>query len=130
YGKFRPDEYQLLSSRDNTGSGPFSGDEDFRNSGIEDVPGDEWTTPREGLTLPGGLTLPLELDAVDAATGEPLWTHVITIEPAFDEDEPLLGERPFLLQPYWNPIGPGLPHVPRVILFRDALPAGTVRAVG
>ncbi|MDQ4079446.1 MAG: anti-sigma factor, partial [Gemmatimonadota bacterium] len=66
YGKFRPGDAGLLVSRDNTGSGHFSGDQDFVNGGVEDVPGDEWTTTRVadqlGLTMPGGLTLPLALD--------------------------------------------------------------------
>ncbi|HSH44253.1 MAG TPA: hypothetical protein VK966_00220 [Longimicrobiales bacterium] len=128
YGKFRPDIRQLLSSRDDTGSGPFSGDEDFRNGGIEDVPGEEWTVNPLGLPVPGGLELPFQLDAVDSA-GRAVWTHVITIEPSFDEDEPLLSERPFMLQPYRNPVGPGGPGVPREIMFLDNMPEGVVTVV-
>jgi len=119
YGKFRPDELGLLRSRDDTGSGPFSGDDDFVNGGIEDIPGEEWTTDEVagllGLSLPPGLSLPFDLDAVSPATGDPVWTHVITIEPASDEGETLLTERPFLLRPYFNPIGEGRPGDPRVI---------------
>lgn len=129
YGKFRPDEHQLLSSRDDDGSGPFSGDEDYRNGGIEDVPGQEWTTNPFGLRVPGDLPLPFALDSVDARTGEAVWTHVITIEPAFDEGEPTLSDRPFLLRPYSNPIGSGGPGAPREILYTGELPAATVRVL-
>ncbi|HKJ92832.1 MAG TPA: anti-sigma factor [Longimicrobiales bacterium] len=127
YGKFRPDLYGLLTSRDNTGSGPFSGDEDYVNGGVEDVPGDEWTTNIFDLPVPGGLQLPFALDSVDAA-GNAIWHHVITIEPAFDEGEPLLSDRPFLLQPYENPIGRGRPSDPREILYQDNDPKGTARS--
>lgn len=126
YGKFRPDTHQLLSSRDNTGSGPFSGDEDYRNGGIEDVPGEEWTVNPTGLPFPEQLSLPLQLDSVDA-DGNAIWTHVISIEPAFNEFEPLRSEVPFLMQPYKNPVGAGGPGVPRKILFQDNMPTATVR---
>lgn len=124
YGKYRPDEHGLLTSRDNTGSGPFSGDVDYVNGGIEDVPGDEWTTNLFELALPGGLSLPFALDAVDDA-GEALWTHVITVEPAFDETEPLGTERPFVAV-YANPIGAGGPQVPRRIVPLEGLPVGRI----
>ncbi len=131
YGKFRPDPYGLLTSRDNTGSGVFSGDADYLNGGVEDVPGEEWTTTRVarhfGLDLPEGLTLPLDLDAVDAVTGEAVWHHMITIEPAFDEDEPLTAERPFMLRPYRNGVGAGGPGVPRKIIYLDNDPTGEAR---
>lgn len=129
YGKYRPDLYGFLTSRDNTGSGPFSGDEDFRNGGVEDVPGDEWTSNLFGLQLPGGLELPLALDAVDPVTGEAEWYHVITVEPAFDEAEPLTEERPFVLRPYRNPIGEGRASDPRRIVYQDNDPTGTVAPV-
>lgn len=128
YGKFRPDAYGFLNSRDATGSGPFSGDADYRNGGIEDVPGDEWTVNPFGLALPGGQELPLRLDEVDAASGEPRWSHVITVEPAFEEDEPLLTERPFVVQPYLNAIAAGPPGDPRVIGYvEEGVPHGRVR---
>jgi hypothetical protein len=131
YGKFVPDRFGLLTSRDNEGSGVFSGDADYVNGGVEDVPGSEWTTTRVssqlGLTVPGGLTLPLALDEVDPATGSAVWTHVITIEPIADEEEPLLTDRPFLLQPYRNPIGAGGPGVPREILYQHNDPRGDAR---
>lgn len=130
HGKFRPDLHSLLTSRDNTGSGPFSGDEDYVNGGIEDVPGDEWTVDILGLPVPCGLQLPLQLDAVDSATGKPVWTHVMTIEPAFQESEPLLSEKPFILRPYWNEIGAGPPGDPRTILFQDNVLWGVARPAG
>ena len=130
YGKYRPDLYGLLTSRDNTGSGPFSGDEDFRNGGVEDVPGDEWTANPLGLDLPEQLALPLALDALDPVTGEALWHHAITVEPAFDETEPLTTERPFMIRPYSNPIGEGRPGDPRKILYRGGNPEGTVAPAG
>ncbi|HEX5435735.1 MAG TPA: anti-sigma factor [Gemmatimonadaceae bacterium] len=131
YGKYRPDLDGFLTSRDNTGSGYFSGDPDYVNGGVEDVPGDEWTTSTVaahlGLAMPGGLKLPLQLNAVDSATGKAVWHHVITIEPAFDEDEAPLADRPFVLRPYWNPVGAGGPGVPREILYQHNDPSGEVR---
>ncbi|HEX7119625.1 MAG TPA: hypothetical protein VF212_12595 [Longimicrobiales bacterium] len=129
YGKYRPDVHGLLTSRDNTGSGVFSGDVDYVNGGVEDVPGEEWTTDRLGYEMPGGFALPLAVDAVDPATGDAVWTHVITIEPGFDEFEPLLTERPFLVRPYRNPIGAGGPGVPRVIEYVGLVPSGQARPV-
>ena len=130
YGKYRPDHYSLLTSRDNTGSGVFSGDADFVNGGVESVPGDEWTTTEVaeqlGVSLPDGLTVPLRLNVVDES-GEALWHHAITIEPAFDEDEALTTERPFLLCPYRNTIGLGGPEMPRRILYQNHDPTGEVR---
>ncbi|MBX6363284.1 MAG: anti-sigma factor [Gemmatimonadetes bacterium] len=129
FGKFRPDQEQLLTSRDNTGSGPFSGDDDFRNGGVEDVPGDEWTSNPFGLPLPPGVTLPIQLDSVDAQ-GNAVWSMVITIEPASDEAEPLRTERPFVLRPYRDPIGAGPPWQPRIIQFLDNLPTADARITG
>lgn len=130
YGKFRPDEMSLLRSRDDTGAGPFAGDEDFRNAGVEDVPGEEWTTDRVarqlGITMPDDVSLPLQLDALDSA-GNPVWHHVITIEPAFDELEGPLEGRPFNLRPYQNAIGTGGPGEPRVIRLVNQGPTATVR---
>ena len=132
YGKFRPDELSLLTSRDDTGAGPFAGDEDFRNAGVEDVPGEEWTSDRVagqlGVTLPAGVTLPVALDATDAAGGA-VWHHVITIEPAFDETEGPLEGRPFAVRPYANPIGAGGPGEPRVIRLIRSGPTATVAVV-
>jgi hypothetical protein len=79
-----------------------------------------------GIGLPGGLTLPLELDAVDSG-GAALWHHAITIEPAFDEVERPLEGRPFVVRPYENAIGPGGPGEPRVIELVRPAPAAVVR---
>ena len=134
YGKFRPDQLGLLNSRDDTGSGPFSGDEDYLNAGVEDVPGEEWTTDvvaaQLGIDLPEPLVPPLDLDHADPVSGRPTWTHVITVEPAFDEGEPLLSGRSFVLRPYRNPIGPGGPGSPRIIRFEEEPPTATLRRIG
>ena len=129
YGKFRPDPRGYLTSRDNTGSGAFSGDPDFRNGGVEEVPGDEWTTPNPGYALPAGFQLPLDLNEVDG-DGEAVWHHRITIEPVFDESEPLRSERPFFVRPYGNPIGEGDAHVPRFIQYFGTEPWGRLRPAG
>lgn len=144
YGKFRPDLLGLVSSRDDTGSGPYSGDEDYLNAGVEDVPGEEWTTDRIavqiGVSLPSGVSVPFDLDSEDPVTLEAEWTHVITIEPAFDEGEPMFQGHPFVIQPYRNPIGVGgegcreiQPHAcpgdPRTILYEEDPPTATMRRV-
>jgi len=144
YGKFRPDGRGLLSSRDDTGSGPYSGDEDYLNAGVEDVPGEEWTTEaiavQIGVSLPAGVSIPFDLDSEDPVTFEAEWTHVITIEPAFDEGEPMFQGHPFVIQPYRNPIGVGgegcreiQPHAcpgdPRTILYEEEPPTATIRRV-
>lgn len=130
YGKFRPDEVSLLTSRDDTGVGPFAGVQDFRNGGVEDVPGEEWVTLEIagplGIGLPGGLEVPLELDALDGQ-GRALWHHVITVEPAWNLVEgPVEGE-PFPLSVYENEIGAGGPGVPRPILPTGEIPSGVIR---
>jgi len=144
YGKFRPDPLSLLTARDDTGSGPYSGDQDYLNAGVEDVPGEEWTTDRVavqlGISLPAGVTVPFDLDAEDPVTWEAEWSHVITIEPAFDEGEPMFQGSPFILRPYRNPIGVGgpgcreiqpiaCPGDPRVIELVEGGPTATVVAV-
>jgi hypothetical protein len=133
YGKFRPDEFSLLTSRDDSGSGPFAGTEDFRNAGVEDVPGEEWTSDEValqlGIDLPGGFDLPLTIDEVDAS-GAAMWHHVISIEPAFDLVEGPLEGRPFSVRPYENDIGFGGPGVPRTILLARPLPSALVRPRG
>ncbi len=130
YGKFTPDELGLLTSRDDTGTGPFSGAQDYRNAGVEDVPGDEWTSTRVsdllGLHLPEGLSTPMLLDGEDGQ-GNALWHHVITIEPAFDLSEGPLQGRPFIARPYRNSIGAAGPGVPRrILLVADGLPSAQV----
>ena len=134
FGKYRPDFFGLLTSRDDTGSGPFSGDEDYLNAGVEDVPGDEYTTDeiaeQLGFQLPGGLEAPLMLNAVDPGSGRAVWTHVITVEPAFEEDEPLYSNQPFVIRPYRNSIGAGGPELPRLIeYFPDEVPRAVARPI-
>ena len=73
--------------------------------------------------------LPLALDAVDSATGEAVWHHVITIEPSFDYDGPLLTDRPFTLRPYRNAIGAGGPGLPREILYQNNDPSAEVKPI-
>ena len=130
YGKFTPDELSLLTSRDDTGTGPFSGPEDFRNAGVEDDPGEEWTSTEIadllGLSLPGGFTVPLELDEVDGE-GNAMWHHVITIEPAADLVEGPMEGRPSPIHVYENPIGPEGPGVPRTIVRISEGPTAEVR---
>lgn len=134
FGKYRPDFFGLLTSRDDTGSGPFSGDEDYLNAGVEDVPGDEYTTDeiaeQLGFQLPGDLEAPLFLNAVDPASGRAVWTHVITVEPAFEEGEPLYANQPFVIRPYRNAIGAGGPELPRLIeYFADEVPWAVARLI-
>lgn len=132
YGKFRPDELSLLSSRDDSGTGPFSGAEDFRTAGVEDVPGEEWTTDRVarrlGITLPGDLELPLALDAVDG-DGEAVWHHVISVEPSWQLAEGPVEGRPFPVRPYENAIGAGGPGLPRTLVLAHPPPTAGVGPV-
>ena len=114
YGKFVPDWTGALDQPDDTGWGPFSGVTDFRNAGLEDFPGDDWISNPLGLPWRSTLSLPLDLREKDAA-GKLRWTHVITIEPAFDRGEALTTERPFFMRPYADPFGD--------------LPAGAARTV-
>lgn len=141
YGKFEPDHFRRASSRDRTGAGPFSGQIDYEHALPEEVimPGDDWVANPFGHPVPGGLELPFDLNGCLAsaaeceeagqAPGPSRWTHVITVEPAWDEGEPHVGPdgpRPFLLQPYRNPIGEGTPATPRTIEFHpELLPRGT-----
>lgn len=127
YGKFLPDAGGAVNSRDDTGWGPFSGVVDFRTAGEEDYPGDDWISNPLGFPWPSELPLPLDLRE-KTPSGEFRWTHVITIEPAFDQGEPIGSERPFLIRPYRDPFGDGGPGVPRSITFReDGVPSGTAR---
>jgi hypothetical protein len=67
---------------------------------------------------------------VDPLTGEAVWYHVITIEPAFDEGEPMYDARPFFIQPYGNPVGEGGPGDPRLINYVGGEPVGQVGPAG
>lgn len=125
YGKFRPDQTGAVTHRDDTGWGPFSGVLDFRTSGEEEYPGDDWIANPLGLPWPAGLSLPLNLREVTPG-GQQRWTHVITIEPAWNAGEAVTVERPFLVRPYRDPFGLGGPGEPRDITYReDGVPRGS-----
>lgn len=127
YGKFLTDATGVVNSRDDTGWGPFSGVSNYRTAGEEEFPGDDWVANPLGLPWPSALTLPLNLREKNT-DGRFRWTHVITIEPAADRGEPILSERPFLVQPYRDPFGDGAPGMPRVISYHSAgVPAGNAR---
>jgi hypothetical protein len=130
YGKFRPDAFRQANTRDDTGLGPFSGRRDYEAALALQVrvPGDDWLANPLGLTVPGGLPLPLDLNGDANSSTASRWTHVITIEPwgPNREPEPFTEVRPFFLAPYRNAIGEGSPDEPRSIEFHpDNLPAGT-----
>ena len=128
YGKFTPDYTGAVNTRDNTGWGPYSGVVDFRTDGEEEFPGDDWISNPLNFALPNGLTLPLNLRETDA-TGAFRWTHVITIEPSWNENEAIGAERPFLVRPYQDPFGGGAPGAARTITFRgDGVPSARVTA--
>jgi hypothetical protein len=128
YGKFTPDYTGAVNTRDNTGWGPYSGVVDFRTDGEEEFPGDDWISNPLNFPLPNGLTLPLNLRETDNA-GAFRWTHVITIEPAWNHDEAIGTERPFLVRPYQDPFGGGAPGTARTITFRsDGVPSARLTA--
>lgn len=125
YGKFLPDQTGAVNQRDDTGWGPFSGVLDFQTAGAEEFPGDDWIANPLGFPIPGTLSLPLDLREKDP-TGGFRWTHVITIEPAWNRGEAITSERPFGIRPYRDPFGDGPPGGPRTITFhQDGVPRGT-----
>jgi hypothetical protein len=127
YGKFLTDVSGAVNSRDDTGWGAFSGVSDFRTAGDEEFPGDDWVANPLGFAWPAELPLPLNLREKTAG-GAYRWTHVITIEPAWDRGEAILSERPFLIQPYRDAFGDGAPGTPRTItLHGDGVPQGVAR---
>ncbi|MBK6306693.1 MAG: hypothetical protein IPF47_13620 [Gemmatimonadetes bacterium] len=124
YGKFLPDASGAISSRDDTGWGPFSGVEDFQTAGEEEFPGDDWFSNPLGFPFPSVLRLPLDLREKDA-TGSSRWTHVITIEPRSDKGEAIGSERPFAIRPYRDGFGDSAPGTPRTITYRpEGVPQG------
>jgi hypothetical protein len=124
YGKFTPDYTGAVNSRDDTGWGPYSGVTNFRADGEEEFPGDDWISNPLNFTLPAGLTLPLNLRE-KAANGSLRWTHVITIEPAWNKGEAIGAERPFVVRPYEDPFGTADPGMPRTITFHaENVPSG------
>jgi hypothetical protein len=128
YGKFTPDYTGAVNTRDNTGWGPYSGVVDFRTDGEEEFPGDDWISNPLNFELPNGLTLPLNLRETDGAGGF-RWSHVITIEPAWNRTEAIGTERPFLVRPYQDPFGGGAPGTARAITFRrEGVPSAHLSA--
>lgn len=151
YGKFQPSPRQKADSMDSAGFGPFSGRLRPREVRFEHeiaFPGADWVSNPFGLPVPGGLSLPLDLngcragpEACEAAGqeyGDSRYTHVVTIEPRseLEEDRWLDGTvapenamvpEPFpLFEPYRNPIGNAPPSEPRTIEYHpEGVPAGT-----
>lgn len=124
YGKFLPDESGAVSSRDDTGWGPFSGVEDFATAGEEEFPGDDWFSNPLHFPFPSVLSLPLDLRET-TAQGTGRWTHVITVEPVSDKGEPYGSERPFAVRPYRDAFGNAAPGVARTITYHaDGVPRG------
>jgi len=124
YGKFVPDYTGAVNARDDTGWGPFSGVVDYRTDGEEEFPGDDWISNPLNLPFPKEIKLPLNLRETDAA-GNYRWTHVITIEPAWNRGEAIGNERPFAIRPYQDPFGGGAPGNPRTITFHpENVPSG------
>ncbi len=124
YGKFVPDNTGAVNTRDDSGWGPFSGVVDFRTDGEEEFPGDDWISNPLNLPFPKELSLPLNLRET-TASGASRWTHVITIEPAWNRGEAIGAERPFLVRPYQDPFGTGAPGTPRTISFHsEGVPTG------
>lgn len=131
YGKFTPSSDGAVNRRDDNGWGPFSGVDDYVTAGAEDYPGDDWVANPFGFPVPGNLDLPVDFREKDA-TGEFRWTHVITVEPAWNQGEAVSSERPFLLRPYRDrftmiyddnrDIGRGRP----ITLRLEGLPRGVV----
>jgi hypothetical protein len=127
YGKFVTDAAGAVNTRDDTGWGAFSGVTNYRTAGEEDFPGDDWISNPLNLPWPSALALPLHLRE-KTSDGRLRWTHVITIEPAWDRGEPIMSEAPFLVQPYRDSFGDAAPGMPRVITYHtERVPAGTAR---
>jgi hypothetical protein len=118
YGKFTPDYTGTVNTRDDTGWGPFSGVVDFRTDGEEEFPGDDWISNPLNFPFPSGLTLPLDLRETDSS-GHYRWTHVITIEPAWNRVEAIGSAWPFLVRPYEDSFGGGGPGTPRTITYHS-----------
>ncbi len=130
YGKFQPNNRSKQDQRDDTGLGPFSGQLDYERAMPDEIvfPGDDWVSNPHGFEVPCGLELPFDLNGEPALGIESRWTHVITIEPDTEEDEPPVGRSPFFLRPYRNAFGEGFADEPRTILYYpDDLPSGTAR---
>lgn len=142
YGKFRVNSYGRANLQDNTGLGAWSGKERYVESDLAKnhcFPGDDWVAGGSenpfGLTLPGDLEAPLDLNGNAEQGVESRWSHVITVEPAFtvEEESPasgpgsVLSAEPFGVRPYFNEIGTAGPATAREIDFRAGeVPTGRV----
>jgi hypothetical protein len=123
YGKFTPDQAGVVNRRDATGWGVFSGALDYRTAGAEDFPGDDWVSNPLNFAFPATLRLPINL--AETRDGVPRWSHVITIEPAFDVAEALTTERPFPLILYRDEIRINEAGESQPITFRaESVPRG------
>jgi hypothetical protein len=142
YGKMVPGVASRLNRQDNTGFGPFSGYIDYVGNQLaieNNFPGDDWVENPLNLPVPCGLEIPFDLNG-DSSAGIPSrWTHVISIEQMSDLalESPEVGPaapltaKPFLIQPYRNPIGEGPQEEARIINYDGSrVPAGTARLWG
>ncbi len=123
YGKFRPQADGSVTGRDANAAGAFSGAPGDLTAGPP-FPGGDFVMAN-GNAVPTGITLPVDFNGDDAVTGDSQWTHVISIEPAFDEGEAELDAVPFLLKPFGDPFGDGGPTDARTINQMVPLPTGT-----
>ncbi|RMH23102.1 MAG: hypothetical protein D6701_00670 [Gemmatimonadetes bacterium] len=128
YGKFAPGPRRYARFRDDTGPGGFSGYLDYEKALLREVhwPGDDFLANPLAVSLPEGLSLPLDLNGSPGSPSR--WTHVITVEPYAEREEAPLASEPFFLRLYRNPIGDAPPEAPRTIVADfSGLPAGLVR---
>jgi len=142
YGKMVPGEFNRLNLQDNTGFGPFSGYTDYVGNPLaiqHNFPGDDWVENPYGFPVPCGLELPFDMNGNSTRGIKSPWTHVITIEPAFDlltespEVDPAapLTARPFLIRPYRDAFGEGPADEPRLIQYDGAqVPRGRAALTG
>ncbi len=126
YGKYTPEADGTLSGRDSDAAGPFSGAPGDLQAGPP-FPGGDFVL-LNGNAAPG-TDLPFDFNGDDAVTGDSMWMHVISIEPAFDEGEGSLNAVPFQLKPFGDPFGDGGPTDMRTIAALNPLPTGTVAVV-
>lgn len=126
YGKYTPGTDGVLSGRDSDAAGPFSGAPGDLSAGPP-FPGSDFVA-LNGSPAPMP-TIPFDFNGDDAVTGDSMWMHVISIEPAFDEGEGSLAAVPFQLKPYGDAFGDGGPTDARTITALNPLPTGSVVVV-
>lgn len=126
YGKFTPGTDGVLSGRDSDAAGPLSGAPNDLAAGPP-FPGSDFVALNGNpATMP---TTPFDFNGDDAVTGDSMWMHVISIEPAFDLGEGSLVAVPFQLKPYGDPFADGGPTDARTIAALNPLPTGSVTVV-